>query len=372
MKLLDKGDSMLESALKILEKIEENGFQAYIVGGFVRDYILGIESNDVDICTNARPKDIRSIFKDACLPTEEYGSMTVILKNIRFEITTFRKEQSYSNYRSPDSFEFIDDLEEDLKRRDFLMNTLCINRDGEILDFLGGREDIEKGIIRTVLDSDQKFSEDALRILRAVRFATVLGFKLSDEVRNSILKKKHLLKEISYQRKREELDRIFTSVNVKDGVTLLLELGLDHELELPALDKVSNFDDLIGIWTQLQVTDLYPFTNNEKDLMKNIEEALSLNNLNHLVLYKYGLYVNSIAANIKGISKKDVTYQYNNLPIHSRMDIALNGDEISVILKKEPGSYLKEIFTDLEEKILSLELKNEKEVLTSYIQNTYS
>lgn len=372
MKLSDKGEGMLESALKILEKIEENGFQAYIVGGFVRDYVLGIESNDVDICTSARPKDIRSIFKDACLPTDEYGSVTVILKNIRFEITTFRKEQSYSNYRHPDDVEFIDDLEEDLKRRDFLMNTLCMNRDGEVIDLLGGKEDIEKKQIRTVGDSSQKFSEDALRILRAVRFATVLGFTLTDEVKESIFKTKSLLKEISYQRKREELDRIFTSVNVKIGVSLLLELGLDHELELFNLDKVSNFDDLIGVWAQLQVSDLYPFTNNEKDLIENIQKALSLNNLNHRVLYTYGLYVNSIAANIKGISKKDVTYQYNNLPIHSRADIVLNGDEISSILKKNPGAYLKEIFSDLENKILSLELENEKEALTSYIQNTYS
>ncbi len=362
---------MLENALKILEKMEENGFQAYIVGGFVRDYILGIESNDIDICTNARPKDVRSIFKDACLPTEEYGSITVILKNIRFEITTFRKEQSYSNYRQPDSIEFIDDLEEDLKRRDFLMNTLCIDKDGKVLDFFHGKKDIDEKIIHTVGDSSQKFSEDALRILRAIRFATVLNFTLSNEIKESIFKTKHLLKEISYQRKREELDRIFTSVNVKMGVHLLLELGLDYELELPNLDKVSNFDDLIGVWAQLNVSDLYPFTGNEKELIENIQKALSCNNLNHRVLYTYGLYVNSIAANIKGISKKDVTYQYNNLSIHSRGDIALNGDEISAILKKEPGPYLKEILKDLEEKILSLELENDKDQIRAYLVNYY-
>ncbi len=362
---------MFEIALKLLEKIEENGFHAYIVGGFVRDYILGIDSNDIDVCTNARPKDIREIFKDACLPTEDYGSITVILKNIRFEITTFRKEYSYLDHRRPEQIEFIDDLQEDLKRRDFLMNTLCIGRNGEIIDLLNGREDIEKKMVQTVGNSYEKFSEDALRILRAVRFATILQFQLSDEVKDAIIKTKSLLKEISYQRKKEELDRIFTSVNVKEGVDLLLELGLDYELELSNLDKVSNFDDLIGIWAQLEVPDDYPFTNNEQELIGDIRKALTMNNLNHHTLYTYGLYVNSIAANIKGISKRDVTYQYNNLPIKCRTDIALDGNEISDILGKEPGPYLKEILQDLEMKILNLELKNEKDILISYIKEFY-
>lgn len=363
---------MFEMALKLLEKIEESGFRAYIVGGFVRDYILGIDSNDIDVCTNARPKDIRDIFKDACLPTEDYGSITVILKNIRFEITTFRKENFYLKHRKPESIEFIDNLEEDLKRRDFLMNTLCIDREGKVIDILNGKEDIKNRLIQTVGNSYQKFTEDALRILRAVRFATILQFHLSDEVKDAILKTKSLLKEISYQRKKEELDRIFTSVNVKEGVELLLELGLDYELELSNLDKVSNFDDLIGIWAQLEVSDAYPFTNNEQELIDNIRKALTMNNLNHRVLYTYGLYVNSIAANIKGVSKRDVTYQYNNLPIKCRSDIVLDGNEISTILGKEPGPYLKEILNDLENKILSLELENDRDKIEEYLMVYYS
>lgn len=363
---------LFDTALKLLEKIEENGFHAYVVGGFVRDHVMGIESNDIDICTNAKPKDIRDIFKDACLSTEDYGSITVILKNIRFEITTFRKEYSYINHRKPGDFEFINDLHEDLKRRDFLMNTLCIDRYGNILDILNGKADITERVIRTVGDSKQKFSEDAFRILRAVRFATSLQFALSDDVKEAILSTKHLLKKLSYQRKREELDKIFTSVNVKEGVKLLLELGLDNELELFKLSELTNFDDLIGIWAQLEVENLYPFTNNEKELIKNIQRVLKMNNLNHEVLYTYGLYVNSVAANIKGISKKDVTYQYDALPIKSRSDIALNGKEISELLGKRPGGYLRDVFKDLEIKILSFELENDKDVLIQYVKSTYS
>lgn len=363
---------MLDAALKLLKKIEDHGFQAYIVGGFARDYVLGITSNDIDICTNAKPKDIRSIFKDACLPTDDYGSITVIIKNVRFEITTFRKEYSYTHYRKPEEYEFVDNLQEDLQRRDFRMNTLCINRDGKVLDFLGGKEDICHKVIHTVGSSYDRLSEDALRILRAIRFATILKFDLSEELRKAILDTKNNIYELSYQRKREELDRIFTSVNVKDGIRLLLELGLDEVLELPKLKEVTNFEDLIGIWAQLDVQDIYPFTKNEKQLIMNIKEVLKKNNLNNQVLYTYGLYVNCIAANIKGISKKQVTFQYNSLPIKCRSDILLNGKEICDILGKEPGSYLKEIFKDLEVKILNLQLENEKEALITYLKEMYS
>ena len=147
---------MLNTALKFLETIEKNGFSAYIVGGFVRDYVLGIESNDIDVCTNARPSDIKRIFSDSCLPAEDYGSVTVYIKKVRFEVTTFRRENIYENNRRPVDFEYIDDLLEDLKRRDFTINTLCMNKDKEIIDLLDGRKDIEKMQIDTV--GDQSWS----------------------------------------------------------------------------------------------------------------------------------------------------------------------------------------------------------------------
>lgn len=362
---------MLDTALKLLNRIEENGFKAYIVGGFVRDYLLGIDSLDVDICTDARPKDIRDIFQDACLPKEEYGSVTVNIKNIRFEITTFRKEYTYYQHRKPLEFEYIDDLREDLKRRNFLINTLCMDKDGVILDFFDGKKDLDERIIHTVGDSFLKFSEDAFRILRAVRIATVLNFQLSEEVKLAIFRTKHLLKEISYERKKEELDKIFSSVYADYGIHLLLELGLDQELELSKLKDVILLDDLVGIWAQLDVVGIYPFTNNEKSLIKNIQTVLRLNNLNHRVLYQYGLYVNSLAAQLKGISKKDVSYQYNQLPIKSRNEIAVDGLEIAQILGRTPGKYIRDILDDLENKILDLELVNDHQVLLDYIDEHY-
>lgn len=363
---------MIETALKLLKKIEENGFEAYIVGGFVRDYLLGLESNDVDICTSATPKDIRDIFQEACLPHEDYGSVTLLMRNVRFEITTFRKEFTYVNNRRPLDITYISDLREDLLRRDFTINTICMNSKKEIIDLFHGQEDLNKKEICTIGDSYEKFSQDSLRILRAVRFATSLNFTLHPVVKEAILTTKHLLKNLSYQRKKEELERIFMSPNVMHGVSLLIELGLDEVLEIPKLKDVPSFDDVMGVWAWLDVMDVYPFSRNEKELITDIQKALSLSNLDPVVLFQYKLYVNSVAGNLKGISKKEITKAYVDLPIHYRKEIEISSDDICQLLKLEPGPFLKNIWIDLETKILNKKLENNFQEIQNYIIETYS
>ena len=361
---------MLDIALKLLDEITSYGFQAYIVGGFVRDYILGIESNDIDINTNATPKEIKDIF-DSCLPNEEYGSVTVIKKGVRFEITTFRKEMSYLDNRRPSQIEYIDDLYQDLLRRDFTINTLCMNKDGEIIDFLGGRSEIDSRVVKTVGDAKTRFEEDSLRILRAVRFATLLDFELDKETRDAIIDTRELLKNLSYYRKKEELDKIFGSSNADKGISLLLDLGLDKYLELDNLDKVTCTSSLIGVWSILNVVDKYPFNSNERELIKNINEAFLLNNLDPMALYKYGLYVNSVAGEIKGLDIKNITESYNNLIIQSRRDLDITSDDIMKGLNKGPGSYLKDIYSDIEREVLYRRVKNEKDAIMAYIIKNY-
>lgn len=363
---------MLDTALKVIKKLEDEGFKAYIVGGFVRDYMMGIESNDIDICTSATPYDINKIFSDSYLSNKDYGSVTLILSNVRLELTTFRKESDYLDNRRPNHFEFIDDIFEDLNRRDFLINTLCMNKDGEVLDLLNGKSDIDNKIIHTVGNSFIRFSEDAFRILRAIRFATVLNFELSEDIKNSILKTKHLLKKISYERKREELDKIFTSSNVLYGVKLLVQLQLDKELEIDNLVNVTSFDDLMGVWAQLDTDEnAYKFTSNEKEIIMNIRNVLNLDICDKKVLYKYGLYVCSVVAEIKNIDKSLITDIYNKLPIKNTHDICINGNDIISVLERKPGKYIKNIIKDLEEKILNGILENNKDELLKYVTNEY-
>lgn len=362
---------MLNTAIKVLKKIENHGFKAYIVGGFVRDYLLGRESLDIDITTNATPMDIKQIFHDTFIPKVEYGSVTVFYHNTRFEITTFRKELAYLNNRKPIEFEYINDLKEDLLRRDFLINTICMDSNEEIIDLLNGKEDLEKKEIHTVGDSYHKFEEDSLRILRAIRFATILDFKLSDEVKEAIKKTKGNLLTLSYQRKKEELDKIFSSSNAKYGVSLLKELELDKELEIYNLSDIKLNVDIIGVWASLDISPNYPFSKNEKELIRRIREALSKNNLDNIVLYQYGLYVNSIAGAIKGIGKKEIANKYEQLPINNQKDIAITSREIMDILNKSGGEYLKNIYKDLTTLILSEKIENNNEILKEYVVEHY-
>ena len=362
---------MLDNALEMLNEISNNGFKAYIVGGFVRDHLLGIKSNDIDITTNATPMEIRDIFKDDCLPGEDYGSVTVVRKNYRYEITTFRKDIGYIDNRRPSEIEYIDKLEDDLVRRDFTINTICMDIDGKIIDRLHGIDDLKKRIIRCVGDADKKFSEDALRILRAIRFATILNFRLDNDVIKSIEKNKELIKNLSFNRKKDELDKIFTSSNSRNGVSMILRYKLDNELEIKNLDKVRCFSSSISIWSVLECSDKYPFSSNERDIINNVNEVMKKNNLDPMNLYNYGLYVNSIAGEIKGINPKRITKAYVNLPIKSRREIDVEADDIAKLLNREPGGYLKTIFEDLENQILYRRLPNINDKILSYIKNKY-
>ncbi len=365
------GDTMLETAKKVLKLIEDKGFRAYLVGGFVRDYILGIESADIDITTNATPKDMKDIFNNVIAPEVKYGSVTLLINNIRFEVTTFRKELNYVNNRKPLDVEYIDNLLEDLKRRDFTINTLCMDKDGNIIDLLNGRSDLEKKIIRAVGDPIDKFNEDSLRILRAIRFATVLDFTIEGNTKEAIKITKGNLATLSYNRKKQELDKIFVNSNAKYGIDLIIELGLAKLLELNNLEEIKLSNDIIGIWASLDVSSKYPFTNSEKELISKIKEVVTIRNQTNMVLYKYGLYVNSVAADILGKSKVDIIKRFEELPIRIRRDIDISSEEIRQLLNGNSGAIFKEIYNNLEKSILNGVLENNNDSIKEYIKSVY-
>lgn len=362
---------MYNASIKVLEKINEHGFKAYVVGGYVRDLYLNKRSTDVDICTNATPKELKEIFGDAMLPSVNYGSVTVRYKNIRFEITTFRKDIKYENNRLPVKIKYIDELIDDLKRRDFIINTLCMDSNGEIIDLLGAKEDLDNKIIRMVGNPKKRLKEDTLRILRAIRFATILNFELDDNLKKYIKKYGHLLRKLSYFRKQSELERIFTSSHAEYGIKLLKELDLIKYLQLSNIDNLVITPSLIGIWAQLDVKDIYNFSNHDKKIISDLNELKNKDLYDKNVLYKYGLYTCSIAAEIKGIPKKIITKKYNDLVIHSIKDLNISGKDINNILNKSGGKIIKEILNNLENKVLDGELNNNLNELKKYIVDNY-
>ena len=365
---------MKELAIEFINIIENNGYQAYIVGGFVRDYILGINSTDIDITSSATPKEIKKIFKDYEIKTktsdDSYGSLIVNYKNTLFEVTTFRKEYDYLDNRHPSKIEYVKDLVIDLKRRDFTINAICIDKFGKIIDPLNGTKDLKNKIIKTIIDSNKSFKDDALRILRALRFSIILNFKLDKELINSIDKEKKYLKNISYERKKIELDKIFASKNAKEGIELIQKLKLDNYLDLTNLDKIKDYSDLIGIWSIINSNN-YRFTKHEKELIKKVNIVYQNDKLDSYTLYKYGLYVCILAFSNKGISKKKINLMYNNIPIKSKSDIDIKADEICNILNRKPDYFLNEIYNDLEKKILNKEIKNQNSQIVKYIKEKY-
>ena len=358
-----------EKAIKILNILSENHHEAYIVGGFVRDKLLNIKSNDIDICTSATPKEIMALFPNTSSPS--YGSVNIIYKNTNFDITTFRKDIKYQDNRIPVKIKYIKSIKNDLLRRDFTINTLCIDKDGNILDYLNAKPDLESHLIKTVGDPKERLKEDSLRILRAIRFATILNFDIEEETKYYLKEYAYLLKKLSYQRKKQELDKIFTSTNKEKGIKILTELGIEEYLEIPNLKKIVPCSDLNGIWAQLNVEHIYPFSKVEKKTINQIKKLLSLDIHDKYNIYYYGLYISTVAYQIKKENISILNKTYSQLPIHSRKEIQITGESIAKLLSKKPGIYLKEIMNNLEKQIVLGNVKNTKKSLTNYIIKKY-
>lgn len=195
---------------EILNRLTAAGFQAYAVGGCVRDSLLGTVPGDWDICTSALPEETEACFPDLRVVETglKHGTVTVIFQGVPYEITTFRSDGNYLDHRRPQQVSFVRTLKEDLLRRDFTINAMAVGLDGEIQDPFGGRQDLTDGIIRCVGDPDTRFTEDALRILRGLRFASRLGFSIAPETAAAMERNKNLLSYVSGERIYKELTGI--------------------------------------------------------------------------------------------------------------------------------------------------------------------
>lgn len=193
----------------ILSRLEAAGHSAYAVGGCVRDLLRGGEPHDVDIATSARPEEVMALFAPRAIPTGlQHGTVTVRENHQSFEVTTFRADGPYSDGRRPDSVAFSDNLHEDLRRRDFTVNAMAMDLRGDLHDPYGGREDLERKVIRCVGDAEKRFGEDALRIMRALRFASTLGFTIEGDTARAMTACAPRLQMIAAERIHEEMTKL--------------------------------------------------------------------------------------------------------------------------------------------------------------------
>jgi poly(A) polymerase/tRNA nucleotidyltransferase (CCA-adding enzyme) len=236
--------------------LKKAGYEAYLVGGCVRDLLIGRKPKDWDITTNAKPEEIQGLFTENFYENS-FGTVSIVTESEDptlkvIEITPYRLEGKYSDARHPDEVKFTDKLEDDLSRRDFTINSLAMNaEDGAITDLFGGARDLEGGIIRAVGKAEERLAEDALRVLRAVRFATELGFALEKETMVAVKKSAKLLKSIAAERIRDEFSKVIMSERPRAGLDMMRELGV-MEYVLPELlegfGMTQNKDHAYTVW----------------------------------------------------------------------------------------------------------------------------
>ena len=229
-----------EKVSAIIRELKNAGYDAYAVGGCVRDSVLGRTPQDWDITTSARPQQVKEVFGHTIDTGIQHGTVTVMLEHEGFEVTTYRIDGEYEDARHPKNVEFTSELREDLKRRDFTINAMAYSDTKGLVDLYGGRADLEEGIIRCVGNASERFDEDALRILRALRFQAQLGFQIEEETKAAIRRQARFLKDISAERIRVELDKLLVSDHpevladaYKLGVTEVILPEFDTMMETP-------------------------------------------------------------------------------------------------------------------------------------------
>jgi len=211
---------------KILSTLTNAGYEAFVVGGCVRDSLLELTPKDWDITTSALPEQVKELFSITIDTGIKHGTVTVVIDKSGYEVTTYRIDGEYSNNRHPDKITFSASLEDDVSRRDFTINQICYSPDKGLVDYYHGIEDLQNGIIRCIGNPDKRFQEDALRMLRAIRFAACYGFTVEDHTKRAIARNSHLLQNISKERIRDEVLKILLSARPSGYIRELTELGL--------------------------------------------------------------------------------------------------------------------------------------------------
>ena len=384
-------------ALPVMQQLVEAGYEAYFVGGSVRDMLLHKPISDVDIATSATPQEVKEIFPHTVDVGIEHGTVMVIYHKEGYEVTTFRTEEGYEDFRHPDKVTFVRSLEEDLKRRDFTINALAIGIDDQLMDFFDGIGDLERQCIRCVGDAKERFNEDALRMFRAVRFVGQLGFQVEEETKNAISLLKMNLSKVAVERMKVEFEKMIQSSYRKDALKLFVETGLYQACPLfdgkgEILLKLAEFPikemSVLQAWilfvdelklSDKEVTHLLKSWKSSNEQIRDVlvgyktYRARKEEEWNFFLAYDCPYEVASeveqlLIAQNKSTSMKGLEATYESLPIRSMNDIQLNGHDIIRILKLDKkGPIIGQVLKTVEKKILEQSIQNDAEVLETYV-----
>ena len=368
------------SAINILEKFNEAGYEAYFVGGCVRDYLLNDDFSDIDITTNALPDEVKKIFRKSIDTGIQHGTVTILINGDSFEVTTFRTEDDYIDHRTPEKVEFVSDLKEDLDRRDFTINAMALDSKGKLYDYHCGEKDLRNKIIKTVNNPNERFFEDALRMLRAFRFSSKLGFEIEENTLKAIKNNAELIKFVSIERIVNEFRKLLTGKGNKRSLELLLDSKLNNYI--PFLDEISkiidfsNYNFCQSLYILSNINDISFEKLKELKLSnKEIKQVKIYEKINkdfisniplEIILYNYDIEdVTFIASYSKYYDMEDI--EKIKLPIESFNDIAITSMEIISIIDKPAGPWIKEIIKKLEEDILLSKIDNRRKDILDFL-----
>lgn len=395
-------DPLFLEAQPILKRIESHGYEAYFVGGCVRDTILDKPIHDIDIASSALPHEIEDIFYNTIDVGKEHGTIIVVDKHVSYEITTFRTEGNYSDFRHPDTVNFVRDLREDTLRRDFTINALAFDAEGRLFDYHQGLADLNQQLIRAVGVPAERFQEDALRIVRAIRFASQLGFQIEPQTFEAIQQFAHLLPKIAVERVRIELSKYFQGEYFCENALLLFETHISQHLpllnaldcqlallymkeQIPSSIKVEEnfawflFTKGLGLNSNAASNFLRKWTHSNqliqdvKDLYE-IDALIQEESLTFWEVYHFKIeLLNAIEAKQHYL---EPTYQpkasqlFNQLNIHEKSDLAVDGKIVMKWLGLEKGNaQLGALLREIEYRVVMKQLPNEEEAIKAFVLN---
>lgn len=383
-------------AVHILEHLENHGHHAYFVGGCVRDVLLGRKLGDIDIATSAKPGQVQDLFEKVIPVGIEHGTVIVRYGRESYEVTTFRVEDGYSDNRHPDHVSFIDRIDLDLARRDFTINALAMDKTGKIIDLFGGKKDLQQKKIRAVGNGMERFREDALRIVRALRFSSQLGFSIDPDTMEAILACKALIGNVAIERITNELKKFFSGEFIQNGLCTLRETDIHRHLPIfdrhkTLLDKLpdnmeplNDFDEVIAMFHYLEpgisITDwvrAWKCSNQIKQQAENLSASLTYYReygLDNWFVYKADkalheklLHLIKLLFREKPLDITDFQRIYKGIPIHSRYDLKINGsDLIALFPDKNQGPWIKQLLEKMEKAVVIGRIKNDKSSLKEW------
>ncbi len=378
-----------QAAYSVIEQLEQAGFEAVIVGGAVRDALLNRPAHDVDVATNALPEEVKTVFQKTVDIGIQHGTVLVIVPAGPVEVTTYRTDGEYTDHRRPQNVHFVRSLKEDLQRRDFTMNAIAMRRDGSFVDYYGGRQDIEKRVIRAVGEAEKRFAEDALRMLRAIRFSAQLDFTIEANTITAIQQRAADLSFIAKERIKAELDKLWEGQTVFGGIQKLEDCGLTAYLtgdfQASQWRNFQTKDALLG-WAYFallqgtawrEVVRDYRLSNKEMAFIKSVLTAYddlkdgwtNRHYFNYteqeLVAAQYFAQLRQLDASIPQQSIRELQAK---LPIQHKQELVVNGADLLKWSGKKGGPWVKAALEDLLTAILHHELQNDRQQIKSWLE----